>query len=361
MWYTAHHRTMEAYMSSIAADRRKIVDHIFPNGAPNLMCPLLTHYNDDGTLDYARIDAHIAHMRPSVPAFLAPGSTGDGWEMEQEETDTLVRYLIDEGRKHDFHLMIGVLRTEPGTVAPAIHRFLDEYTNGSIDINHLVDHRICGFTVTAPKGKDLSQHAIFEELVQIAEVGVPLAIYQLPQITENEIAPETFTALVSRYPNIYLMKDTSGNDRLALSGDVYPNVHMVRGAEGNYARWLRSNGGVYDGFLLSTANSFATELSEIITAIVDGGERAVVEAEELSHRVSSVVSAVFQRAGDLPFGNPFANANKALDHHFAWGDQGTAKEPPMTHSGKRLPRELVDYAGEQLRAYAFDVGRGYMN
>ncbi|MBS3733068.1 MAG: dihydrodipicolinate synthase family protein, partial [Desulfobacterales bacterium] len=321
-------------------------------------CALLTHYTKDGALDTRRMAAHIRHIRPWVPAVLAPGSTGDGWEMDNEEADALLAFLTEEARRQNFSLLTGVLRTETGAVVPAIHALLDRFTGGSNDPAALTARNICGFTVTPPKGAELAQTLIHEELDAAARTGVPIALYQLPQITENEMNPETVNSLVSRYPNIYLMKDTSGEDRVACSGKNLSNLWLVRGAEGDYAKWAKSGGGYYDGFLLSTANCFAEQLAAMLDHLDKG---RTDEAQTFSDRVSRVIRKVFDAAAPLPFGNPFTNANKAIDHHFAWGEKTGDQPAPMTHSGNRLPDSLLVFARDQLRAEGFDIGTGYMN
>ena len=74
-------------------------------------------------------------------------------------------------------------------------------------------------------------------------LGYPIALYQLPQVTENEITPETVAELASRFPNFYLFKDTSGEDRVALADLDLQGVFLVRGAEGQYHQWPRAVGG----------------------------------------------------------------------------------------------------------------------
>jgi 4-hydroxy-tetrahydrodipicolinate synthase len=345
-------------MKATYDQRRSMIETIFPHDVPRLWCPLLTHYTDSGALDTRRITAHIRHMRPWISAFLAPGSTGDGWEIDAEQSRDLIDFLLQEAQRLDFSIMVGVLRTEPGTVVPAIVEFLQRVTDGSSDASALAARRVCGFTVTAPKGAQLKQDLIRTELETIARTGVPLAIYQLPQITENEMSPETVEALIAQFPNVYLLKDTSGQDRVALSKPKLDNLVMVRGAEGEYSRWIKSNGGYYDGFLLSTANSFAAELGRMIQLLV---ESKVGEAEKLSRRVSNVVTTLFAEAAKLPFGNAFANANKAFDHHFAWGPEADGQPAPMTHSGHRLPETLLKLARTLLDTEGFDTREGYMN
>jgi dihydrodipicolinate synthase/N-acetylneuraminate lyase len=211
--------------------------------------------------------------------------------------------------------------------------------------------------VTPPKGADLDQTVIRGELESILGLGYPTALYQLPQITENEMSPETVSDLAGRYENFYLFKDTSGGDRVALSGAPTADVFMVRGAEGGYAKHLKPAGGRYDGFLLSTANSFAAELSEIVELVFAGRQ---MEAAELSARVETVVNGVFDAVSALPYGNPFANANKAIDHVRAYLPDHGSVPPPMTHSGNRIPQDAVELAERLLREQDLLPGRGYL-
>ena len=46
-------------------------------------------------------------------------------------------------------------------------------------------------------------------------------------------------------------------------------------------------------------------------------------------------------AGSLPDGNPFANANKAIDHFFAHGPAAASIPAPRLHAGSSLPTELM--------------------
>jgi len=344
---------------SVPHARAELVGHYFPNGIPELWCPLLTHYSPEGSIDRERTHAHMKWLRPYVRALLAPGSTGDGWEMEVSEQHTLISMLCEEAEKQSYWLMIGVLRTERGAARGAIEEILSTLgiqATGEI-ANRLRSRRICGFTVTPPRGAELTQTEIARELSDILDLGVPTALYQLPQITENEMSPQTVRALAARYPNFYLLKDTSGSDRIALSSQDLGNVFLVRGAEGDYARWHHAADGPYHGFLLSTANSFARELSQVLNFLHKGRKD---DAIALSQRISAVVTAVFQQAATLPFGNAFSNANRALDHQRAYGSAAQNVPLPRTHSGETLPSDLVEFAEEQLKLHGFAMERGYL-
>ena len=140
----------------------------------------------------------------------------------------------------------------------------------------LANAAICGFTICPPTGGNLSQTTIHDALDGILSSGVPASLYQLPQVTENEMSAETLIDLAARHPNFYMFKDTSGGD-LAVKGG-FRDAFLVRGAEGNYVSHLAEAGGAYDGFLLSTANCFGQQLACMID---DASQGRRPDAEEI--------------------------------------------------------------------------------
>jgi dihydrodipicolinate synthase/N-acetylneuraminate lyase len=203
----------------------------------------------------------------------------------------------------------------------------------------------------------LGQEEIGRALSLILDLDVPTAIYQLPQITQNELSPETTSSLASRYPNFIFFKDTSGTDAVALSGKDLSGVFTARGAEGEYVRWLKSAGGCYDGFLLASANCFARELHQVITEVVAG---RLDSAKRLSARVSAAINEVMRLASNVPSGNAFANANKAIDHFFAYGPKAATSPPPRLHAGPSLPTDLIRSTREILLRAELMPARGYL-
>ncbi|MFO7849927.1 MAG: dihydrodipicolinate synthase family protein [Spirochaetia bacterium] len=337
--------------------RGELVESFFGGSAPALWCPLISHYDGRGNFDEKRFSAHITALSSYVGGYLAPGSTGDGWEMGEGEAMELVDLLREVLAKHQRLLLVGLLKTERGEAARAAevikHRYGFDGTPES-----LKREGVCGITVTPPKGADLPQELIEEELSSILSAGLPTSLYQLPQITENNIFPGTASSLAAEYPNFYLFKDTGGEDRVALEAELPEELFLVRGAEGGYYKWLRGAGGPYNGFLLSTANCFAGELSRIIEAVQEG---SIAQAKELSDSLSKTVQEAFSIAEPLPFGNPFANANKAVDHFMAYGNQWNKAEFPMTHSRERMPAEVMEKTAELLQREHLIPSAGYLD
>lgn len=170
------------------------------------------------------------------------------------------------------------------------------------------------------------------------------------------MSPELAADLALRFPNFIFFKDTSGTDTVALSGKM-TGVFSARGAEGDYARWLRAAGGPYDGFLLASANCFARELHQVIA---DASAGRLGAARRLSDRLTATVGEILRLAVALPQGNPFTNANKAMDHFMAYGAKAMAAPPPRLHAGNCLPLEFIRSAGEILSCQELLPAKGYL-
>jgi 4-hydroxy-tetrahydrodipicolinate synthase len=338
-----------------------MVQTMFPEGIPRLWCPLLTHYRDDKTIDFDRMKAHFAYISTWVEGFLIPGSTGDGWELTEEETLQLAEFAVAHTRnKKGSHLLMGLLRADAAGVKGILSAMQGR------NIFHLSENKgagtvispphICGITICPPRGKNLAQVKIDAELSEILDMSLPTGLYQLPQLTENEASPETFARLTEKYSNLIFFKDSSGNDRIASSSVDKAGVFLVRGAEGDYARWLREAGGPYDGFLLSTANCFPRELRSVIENLEKGYFQA---AAETSGRLSTLIKKVFAIVQPLTCGNAFTNANKAIDHFLAYGSTAAGRPGPLLHAGVRLSREILSATRSVLDNQGFLPAKGY--
>ncbi|MCL4193974.1 MAG: dihydrodipicolinate synthase family protein, partial [Thermoguttaceae bacterium] len=95
---------------STVTARREIVGRMFPNGLPALWCPTLTHFLRDGALDVPRIRRHLQFIAPHVKGILVPGSTGEGWEMNDAEVRELVPVVLDAASELGIKVLVGVLK-----------------------------------------------------------------------------------------------------------------------------------------------------------------------------------------------------------------------------------------------------------
>jgi dihydrodipicolinate synthase/N-acetylneuraminate lyase len=345
--------------SPSAENRSQILDRLFPDDVPKLWCPALTHYDPVGKIDGKRIAAHLRHLSENVRAFLIPGSTGDGWELTDNEIRQLLEIALEQAQQLKLHLLIGALKPAPEAALRMIWDTIEwiKSRTGESDFGKsLAKARVCGFALCAPRGKDVSQGEMERAFEGVLKTGVPIALYQLPQVTQNEIGEELASSLAMRFENFIMFKDSSGADRVVSCGKELGGVFKVRGAEGNYARWLKASDACYDGFLLSAANCFAKELRTMISDLAEGRVEA---AEKISKQLTETIEAVFRLVSTFPDGNAYANANKAIDHFFAYGPEAATISPPRLHAGSFLPAEMITGTGKILERYGLMPKIGY--
>ncbi len=310
----------------------------FPTGVPKLWCPILTHFKAAREPDAERITQHLSELSPLVKGILVPGSTGEGWEMDDGDVRRLLNIVLPAAEAVGVKVLLGILKTDVKQVLAALAGISDWCQHPAV----------VGVTVCPPRGAELSQMDIGDSLRQVLSRGLATALYQLPQVTQNEISPETVAALAAEFPNFLLFKDTSGQDKVAQSGLDFSGVNFVRGSEqGGYAKWIRGAGGPYDGFLLSTANVLAPELSRVLELTDEGDFQG---AEKLSLDLEGLVSAIFGIVKDFSIGNAFANANKTLYHLRSNGQFGSKMQAPMLYCGERLPTEFLVRAFELVNS-----------
>jgi 4-hydroxy-tetrahydrodipicolinate synthase len=315
-------------MMSAAAERLALQRTAFPSGVPRLWCPILTHFKAAREPDADRIAEHLAKLAPFVKGILVPGSTGEGWEMDDSDVKRLLDIVLPAAERVGVKVLLGILKTDVVQVLAALDALGD----------YCLRSAVVGVTVCPPRGAELTQREIVDDLRKVLERGQVTALYQLPQVTQNEMSPETVALLAAEFSNFILFKDTSGFDKVAQSGLDFGGLSFVRGSEqGGYAKWTKAAGGPYDGFLLSTANVLAPDLSRVLK-LLDAGDQT--GASELSQQLEQLVQSMFGIVSGFAAGN--ANANKLLYHLQTFGAEALRQPTPMLYSGARLPLEFVE-------------------
>jgi dihydrodipicolinate synthase/N-acetylneuraminate lyase len=342
-------------------DRTTLTRLLFPAGVPILWSPTLVFYDEAGRIDRGHQLAHLAFMTPHVKGYLVPGSTGDAWEMDDAEALAALEVTIPFAVQHGLDLLVGVLRPTTGAMHALIDKVLNDLCRraGTHSIaDAFAASRVRGLTIAAPTtDTPLSQDAISAALAPVFELGLPIALYQLPQVTGNTMTPELVAGLAERFPNLLLFKDSSGTDEVALSGRMPAGVTLLRGAEGDYAQWSKAHGGAYDGFLLSTANAFPAQLASVLEHLQYG---RVAEAERCSAAISAAVADAFAAVVEVRQGNAFTNANKALAHIMAYGRDALEAPPPRLYAGSYLPHSILKVVMESLTHHGLLPERGYL-
>ena len=301
-------------------------------GSDKLWVPVITHYREEGNavaLDGPRMFSHMSQIRSSARQYLIAGSTGDGWEMNHGMASDLVDFAFSQFAR-DVSVMFGALgQTTDEVILRA------EFIQGQIERNNASAVNIVGLAVCPQVDPGAGQEDILMHYRAVLDATqLPIAVYELPQVTGCSIEPSTMQTLAAD-PRVIMCKDTSGLDRIAQAG--VNGIVLVRGAEENYFEAMAD--GNYAGLLLSSGNNFSPTLRRILACLEAD---LPSEARALSDILSQVIRGAFSTAAALPFGNPFSNANKGIDHLLAHGRDWRRQELPLTISGQRLPEAFLE-------------------
>ncbi|WAP69817.1 dihydrodipicolinate synthase family protein [Jiella pelagia] len=319
-----------------------------------LWVPILTHYGDmrPGAVDIERTIAHLGAIRPSVRQIMLAGSTGDGWDIDAAGFDALIDLAArKEVLDLDLAILFGALCPTTEEVVARLRRLEER-----LRVEPALAEQCRGVVVCPPVDPAATQEAIKAHYDAVmAQSTLPIAVYQLPQVTGCTLAPQTLADL-SRSPRVTMFKDSSGADAVADSRLDFGTVWMVRGAEGGYDEALKPVG-PYDGWLLSTGNAVAPHLREILH-LRETGDAA--GARELSGRLSTAIAAAFEAAQGEPGANAFSNANRAMDHIQAHGSAWRDQPLPRKVDGNVLSLAVVEKVERVMAPFLDGSASGYM-
>ncbi|WAP70625.1 dihydrodipicolinate synthase family protein [Jiella pelagia] len=249
-------------------------------------------------------------------------------------------------------LIFGALRP---TTASVIARL--QHLEHRLGEDAALASRVACAVVCPPVDAEASQEAILAHYRAVmAASRLPIAVYQLPQVTGCRIAPETLQTLAES-PRVTLFKDSSGEDQVAGSGLDFGQVALVRGAEGGYLEALKPQG-PYDGWLLSTGNVLGDPLRRLLALKVERQDDA---AARLSARLSEAVAAIFAKAQGEGGANAFSNANRAMDQIAAHGSAWRSAPLPLKVDGNPLSMGLVEAAADIAADLLPIDGAGYLS
>lgn len=316
---------------------------------PRLWFPPLSYYRESGEPDFDRMDEMLKKVHPYCQGALVPSSTGDGWVLPEEQQEAVVRHFLQGFPFGRFSLFLGALKPDAEATKTAIRHWcelLQEVSGQEDDKKALAALSVAGFVICVPHGMHdpARQKAA---LSSVLELGLPLAFYQLPQVTGALVAPEVIAELAETYGNLIVCKDSGGGDELASSRLLSDRLMLLRGAEGDPTEMVRSAAPIYDGLLLSTVNCFPAEYA----ALLDGTGRFGAFGE--------VIEQLFAAAAKAPISNAFSDANRAMDHVLYYGADAMERPMPLCIGGKPLPKALVQQAFDAMKARGLVPTEGY--
>lgn len=191
---------------------------------------LATPFNaSNGEVDYGRLRALVEEqIAGGVEGLVPVGTSGESPTLTYEEHDKIIATVCD--------LCRGRVKVIAGTGANSTHEALAL-------TRHAIDAGADATLQVTPYYNKPSQEGLYRHFATVAELGLPVVLYNVPGRSGREIAVETIARL-SKVPNIAAVKEAGGSvDRVSkilslcdipvLSGDDSLTVPMISvGASG---------------------------------------------------------------------------------------------------------------------------------
>lgn len=169
---------------------------------------IVTPFARRGDVDYGKLRALIAWQAESGVAGIVPvGTTGESPTLDPDEHIEVIRVAVEAAA--------GRLQVIAGTGANS--------TAEAIDLTkRVIDLGCQGTLQVTPYYNKPNQEGLYRHFSTVADLGLPVVLYNVPGRSGREIAVET-VARLSRHPGIVAIKEAGGSvERVSAILDACP-------------------------------------------------------------------------------------------------------------------------------------------
>ncbi len=154
---------------------------------------MVTPFKKDGAVDYETFRALIAlQAQAGMDGIVPVGTTGESPTLEFGEHEKIIEVAVEEGRKHDLKVVAG---TGANSTAEALAL-----------TRHAMDVGVDGVLQVTPYYNKPTQEGLYRHFSAVADLGVPVVLYNVPSRTGREIAVDTVVRL-AQHPQIAAVKE----------------------------------------------------------------------------------------------------------------------------------------------------------
>ena len=161
-----------------------------------LWIPLVTPFQDDGTVDHPALAALTARLRgQGVSGFVACGSTGEAAALDKDEQRAVLETVLEAAQ--GLPVAMGLSGYHLGHVLAFVQ--------------DLARYPLAGLLVPAPHYIRPSQQGLLHWFTAIADAShAPPIVYDIPYRTGATLSTETLLALAA-HPRVQAIKDCGGD------------------------------------------------------------------------------------------------------------------------------------------------------
>jgi 4-hydroxy-tetrahydrodipicolinate synthase len=242
---------------------------------------MVTPFTKTGAIDEPALRRLVDFQIDGGVDMLFPGgTTGEGATLEAEETDRLLTVVLDQAKKR-VPVIFGAGSNSTKKAVEATERAKRLGAQGVLSVG--------------PYYNKPTQRGYIEHFKAVAEVGLPVVVYNVPGRTGSNIEAST-TLKLAEVPNIVAVKEASGN--LGQMMDIIrsrPAEFRVLSGDDAITLPLIASGG--DGVVSVVSNEAPAMMSQMTNAALTGDFQ---RSRELHYKLLPLMNANFIESNPIP-------------------------------------------------------------
>lgn len=245
------------------------------------MVALVTPMHQDGSLDKQAVQGLVEwHIQSHTEALVVAGTTGEACTLSVDEQFELISLVVEQAA--------GRIPVIAGTGTNATHttRLLTENAKRAGAKASLV---------VTPYYNKPTQQGLFEHYQAVAQLGLPVILYNVPGRTGCDILPETVERL-SQLDHIIGIKDATGNLKRAqaIMERCPASFAVYSGDDATALEWMRQGA---RGVISVTANIAPQKMRALCDAALNGNHAL---ANDINHELALLHQRLFLESNPIP-------------------------------------------------------------
>ena len=236
---------------------------------------LVTPFTTDGKIDVPGLESLIEfHIEQGTDNLCVLGTTAEAAVMSMEERALVLTTIVNLA-KGKIPMMVGT-----GTINPTSVKAM---TQQAIDLGADANLLVSPYYVKPP------QRGLIKHFTEVADMGLPVILYNVPGRTACDISDDTIVTL-AEHDNIVGVKDATGDlGRLAslkaALGSYDDKFLKYSGDDGTTTDFVIAGG---DGCISVSANLVPNKMHEIVKAALQGDA-------ELAHKMNEPLTLLHEK------------------------------------------------------------------
>ena len=242
---------------------------------------MVTPFTAEGGIDESALRRFVDFQITEGIDMLFPcGTTGEGATLEPDETDRLLSIVLDQAKKR-VPVIFGAGSNNTKKAVQGTERAKQLGADGVLSVG--------------PYYNKPTQRGFYEHFKAVAEVGIPIVVYNVPGRTGTNIEAATMLRL-AELPNIVAVKEASGN--LGQMMDILrsrpPDFRVLSGDDAITLPLIATGG---DGVVSVVSNEVPGMMTKMTAAALAGD---FARARELHYKILPLMNANFIESNPIP-------------------------------------------------------------